>query len=87
VPQLPQATHCASCHWPVRWVETETGKRMPIDAAPNPLGRLVLVRHETSAGPVGPWYVHVLGRDEFHEGDRYISHFASCPHARTWRKP
>lgn len=59
---------CKKCHAPIRWVETKSGKRMPLDQQPNPAGNVVLRRG----------VAHVLGADDFSISPRYIAHFATC---------
>jgi len=67
---------CKSCGAPIRWAKTAQGKRMPLNPAPDPRGRLALdatgliVQGELAAA-----------------GDRYTSHFATCPHAAQHRRP
>jgi len=67
------------------WVETEKGKKNPLDAEPNPLGNVVIVKRAADgkeiAKTLGPW----LG-DEYHDLPHYTSHFATCPQASRWRK-
>ena len=72
---LPRAK-CRSCGATIHWVTTEHGRAMPIDVKPNQLGNVafkpngvVRVTHDPPAD------------DEL----RYLSHFATCPHAREHR--
>jgi hypothetical protein len=71
-------TECRSCGEPIFWTETVNGKRMPMDAEPDPLGKFVL---EDEGGET-PTAVY----SPFESGDRYASHFASCPDALRWRE-
>jgi hypothetical protein len=74
-------TQCRSCDAPIFWVKTERGKRMPLDAAPyegnDPSGLFVL--RDQTAIAVPP--------DAFPDEPHYVSHFATCPDADTWRHP
>jgi hypothetical protein len=75
-------TECQSCHAPIRWVRTEKGKRMPLDADPCPDGNIVLV----------DGVAHVMKQEElgdmfFRPGQRFKSHFATCAHAASHRRP
>jgi hypothetical protein len=70
-------TKCRSCGADVCWVKSEkTGKSMILDAAPVDNGNITLAL--TGLGVVG---------DKTATGPRYISHFATCPQAKHWRKP
>lgn len=61
---------CRSCNAPVLWVETESGKRMPLDAEPE--RRFVL---EAGTSPM-----------RARLRNTYVSHFSTCPQAERWRK-
>lgn len=76
---------CRSCGAPVRWVETERGKPMPIDVDPVANGNIVVrlsdVRRGEVAVVIGPLEALSLTTEA-----RYVSHFATCPQAETWRR-
>ena len=75
---------CRSCQAPIVWAVTANEKRMPVDAEPVPDGNLIL----TSDDPPRV-IMHVLGQASlFDEPDppRYVSHFATCPHADRHRR-
>jgi hypothetical protein len=60
-------------------------KRMPLDAEPVPTGMIVIVKH-VDGGDVA---VHLTaGNLEFYHDikERYVSHFSTCPDAKTWRR-
>lgn len=69
---------CNSCDAQIVWAVTDSGKRMPVDAAPVVDGRLRLLHID---GQVRVRYVqdHVVV-------DRYRAHFATCPDAQSWRR-
>lgn len=69
---------CKTCGAKIVWVETEAGKSIPLDAE-KVLGGNV----EVEGGLVGG-----IARVVKPEPDvlRYVSHFATCPHARAHRK-
>lgn len=75
-------TTCRSCSAEVFWVETEKGKRMPVDAEPSDAGNIV-IRHDGIAH-------YLTAEDKLHpkySGEhRYTSHFATCPQKDQWRK-
>lgn len=66
---------CKSCGAPIIWRVTEGGKSIPVDAEPSADGNLIFFG--TSAHPVPKLWT----------GDRYKSHFATCPNAAKHRKP
>ncbi|HEX7277897.1 MAG TPA: hypothetical protein VF244_11025 [Acidimicrobiales bacterium] len=66
---------CRSCNAPVRWIKTVAGKAMPLDPAPNPDGNVVI--EDGVARVVGPEA----------EGERWMTHWATCPSAAKHRKP
>jgi hypothetical protein len=78
----PGSTEC-DCGAPIRWVLTVTRTPMPIDPLPHPDGNLVPVVLN------GEKRARVLRQDELeaYQGDRWRSHFATCPNARTHRRP
>lgn len=69
------------------WAVSEsTGRSLPIDAAPDPAGLVELTGETTK--PYGAPVVRVHGQpDLLSDGERYTSHFATCPDADSWRKP
>lgn len=75
---------CRSCRAPIIWTtSTDSGKRLPVDAAPVPSGNIVL-----TTGNDGP-RSRVLGGAELRSrgaGSLYVAHFTTCPEADTWRK-
>lgn len=75
---------CRSCRAPIRWVETSSGKRMPLDPDPDPEGNVWIDRIEN-----GTPIVHVaLMGSAVPSGEpfRYVSHFVTCPDRDAWRK-
>ena len=82
---------CKSCGAEIRWIETKTGKMMPVNPYPhiykrNPKGTCVLV---TAAGEVVR--CEIVEDTGFKDGDDpaayadgvgYVSHFATCPRRR-----
>lgn len=74
---MPDLEHCRSCHRLIRWVDTERGKRMPIDPDPVPDGNVILISGRA----------HVLGRSEVAplSTKRYQAHFRTCENARAFR--
>lgn len=81
--ERPQTSSCRSCEAEIIWVETEKGKKMPIDADPSADGRFELSSDGKSVHchPAGvAAQLRVLGRD------LYSSHFETCPDSEGWRR-
>jgi hypothetical protein len=69
---------CASCGAPIRWVRLAPHlSPHPVDTEPAPNGTI-----ELSAD--GSNRARVVKPSE--ERELYVSHFASCPHAKAWRR-
>ena len=68
---------CRSCDAPIEWAEwADSGKPVPLDVGAVANGNLALV-----AGKV-----HRYSADDARLArDRRVSHFATCPDAKTWR--
>lgn len=65
---------CRACGASMIWVRSPKGRAMPVNAEPDPKGELMIIEHTASyAG-------------DAHEGDRYTSHFATCPEAASFRR-
>ena len=75
---------CRSCRAPIRWVGTESGKMMPLDAEPyvgdDPRGLFVI---RTGGGKVT---AIATSPDAFPGEPVYRSHFATCPNASEHRR-
>lgn len=69
---------CRSCEAPIIWVETTSGKNMPIDETPTANGNLVYVAGVARA---------VTDDDRQLKRPLYTSHFATCPDASQFRSP
>lgn len=75
---------CKACGAEIKWVLLATGKKMPVDTKKvpyryDPEGTLTLL---TMDGRVISKAVLDLDSDDF----GYVSHFATCPAADTFRK-
>lgn len=75
---------CRGCGARIRWAVTEAGKRIPLDPEPRPDGNVHVYD--------GVAYVLDLDGLPLHDhrahGDHrlYVSHFATCPQAASFRK-
>lgn len=73
-------SRCRSCDAEVRWARTSAGKRMPLDAEPDPNGNVELV----GEGMMEVAVVH--SQQSMGAGVRYMPHHATCPDAAEWRR-
>ena len=74
---------CRSCHAPIRWARTSSGKAIPLDPNPADDGnvRLGWVGGEELALVLAAGELEAARVD----GPLYRSHFASCPNAAAHR--
>lgn len=75
---------CRSCKAQIYWVITEPGgKKMPIDAEPDPTGSFVV----TKRGDVlVAQHVKRVDPELLATMKRYMSHWATCPDSDDWHK-
>lgn len=84
---------CRSCGATVTWVRTTQGRMMPLDPHPRADGNLVLTGSTATARAGGrvPVVRYLDGEAPslpgIDPGERFVSHFATCPHADEWRQP
>ena len=67
---------CRSCGEVIRWAKTAQGKNIPINPEPSSAGNIVFEGQVAS----------VLPDPSKYEGEKYVSHFVTCPDAGKWRK-
>ncbi len=67
---------CRSCGAAIIWARTHAGKLMPLDATATPLGTFELQEEDGRC--------LFVGSDA--PGDKYLSHFSTCPNAKQHRK-
>ncbi len=71
---------CRSCGASLLWVESENSKPMPLNAQPDPeRGNVEIVHSEARRGPVG-----IVHPGPIPGG--YLSHHASCPQGKAWKR-
>lgn len=73
---------CRSCGAEIQWMETENGKKMPVDPEPLRWGDL-------KNGDVAVNFHGRTRKKNKHmreNGDWFLSHFATCPNADDHRK-
>ena len=76
---------CRTCRAPVRWVRVLPDlKRMPVNSAPVADGNM-WVDHWEGGTPI---MAVALNHDGVPRSEplSYVSHFATCKDAKTWRK-
>jgi hypothetical protein len=80
---------CRSCGAAVIWTRTAAGKAMPVDAEPVDGGNVLLSRGPADVGIPTATVVGKRVQPSIFGDDspRYTSHFATCPHADTHRRP
>lgn len=77
---MRESVTCRSCDAAIFWAVTERGRRIPIDVEPVANGNITL--SDFSDGLRATY----LRKDETTRHDRYVSHFATCPDAKTHRR-
>lgn len=88
---MPDFGKCRACGATMRWVKMESGKKNPLDPAPDPKGNVLLVDgndgtvrgRALSKLEVAQHYT--LPADE--RAPLFLSHFASCPGAQQFKSP
>ena len=79
------STSCRSCDAPILFAFSRTGRRMPVDVEPSPLGNIALdMRGTVAAADVLTGDSLTRARDQ--DRKLYLSHFVSCPDADAHRK-
>ena len=79
--RLPSHDLCRSCALSIAWGWTVKGKRIPLDRDPVEDGNLAL----SGRGDHSYFDVYVIQAVDVAKGDRYVSHFATCPRANDHR--
>lgn len=80
----PQPTQCRTCRADIFWAVTPAGRRMPVNAQPDPAGLLVLSLPKSGELQLDTWRAdepsHAPPRR------RWTSHFATCAQAGQHRR-
>lgn len=87
---MTEQAKCRSCGQPILWVQMASGRSMPLDPEPTETGTIII-----HMGPaIGMEKGRVQTKEETEDRLRrkepaarvaYVSHFATCPEAQTWR--
>ena len=77
-------SECHTCHAPIRWVKTQKGKRMPLNPEATRDGCWVFEGDPEDNPPLAIR----LDNDAaaLYTGEKYTSHFETCPDARRWSR-
>lgn len=82
--RMTETTSCRSCRAPIRFVSMTGSRRaMPVNAEPNAeLGSIEIMADGLAQALTGEalWNARQAGRD------LYVSHFATCPRASSFRR-
>ena len=78
----PTPRKCSSCGASILWTTTESGARSPVDAVPNQDGNVRITTEMIDGRTV--IYGHAINGE--YDGIRYMSHWATCPHANEHRR-
>lgn len=81
-----QTSQCRSCKAEVIWTDTAKGKRMPVDATPNPAGNVVLVDQGVTSPPLAIVIHTEREQAEAPPDSLHTSHFQTCPNAAKHRR-
>jgi hypothetical protein len=81
--EAPAPAECRSCRARIVWAVTEAGRRIPLDAEASPTGNLAQVEALADGTPVVAFLDPEAPEPE---AGRYLSHFATCPNAKEWRR-
>lgn len=77
---MTKVSECRSCKEPIVWVTTRKGKKMPLDPDPVPNGPFIYDGDPEEARVV------YIGEKDRYTGDRYASHFSTCPNVGEHRR-
>lgn len=75
-------SQCRSCSRYIIWAKTKDDKPIPIDPDPVLGGNIELENRGRMKPPLATFPIKVDNMT----AKRYVSHFATCPEAKKWRK-
>lgn len=78
--RLGSTDRCRSCGARIAWAVTTKGRRIPLDLSVAEDGNVAVERND-----LGDYLASVLGSGDTPDGDRYVSHFATCEFASGHR--
>lgn len=77
---------CRGCGAEILWALTESGRRMPLDAEPNPAGAYTLIPPSPRARPVAALTAVRVAGEHHADEPRYMQHWATCPERDRFRR-
>mgnify|MGYP001586052844 CR=1 FL=1 len=75
-----QGTRCGRAS--IRWVPTDTGNPIPLDAGRDPHGPIVVDQHPTTRA----WIARAMRPDDREDRPRYSVHWSTCHHPELYRE-
>lgn len=76
-------SECRSCKAPIFWATTsQMGRKVPVDVEPRSDGNIIIEGDPSDDNGVAKY----IEADNPYTGPRYVSHFATCPQAKTWKR-
>lgn len=81
---MTTTSRCRSCGAPILWAVTVNDRRIPLNATPDPAGRVIRLQ-----GPSDPPVVRLARGTErvtMPADQRYTAHFVDCPQSEKWRR-
>lgn len=77
---------CKSCEKPIRWVViAKTGKKMPLDVVEGRVDGTIRLLGSSDGQSGLPLAAFIERGDTVPLTNRWLSHFATCPHAAAHR--
>lgn len=77
---MKRVAECRSCGASIVWVTTHKGNKMPLDLEPVAKGKWIFDGDPEDAKVV--W----IGEKDPYTGERFESHFGTCPKSQQWSK-
>ena len=78
------SARCKSCGASIFWATSISGKVMPLNAKPDPVGGNLVIDERGVARVITEGF---RSANCYAGPPRYVSHFATCKHAATHRRP
>jgi hypothetical protein len=72
---------CTGCNAPIFWAVTSAGKRIPVDVTPVRGGNIRIFESPTTGVATALYQPKPAPEEE-----SYVSHFATCPEAASFRR-
>lgn len=77
---------CRSCHAPIVWATASaTGKPMPVDREPSPVGNVMLMGLHRGGCEAIVLAGDKLAAARYGGHNLHLNHYVTCPDAAAWR--